>query len=220
VYLWSDFLQLVIRPFAGLARIRDRRQLQDGLRAFGLSLLASTLVAEIAAIKPYAVTRLVSLPADFLDLESDFIEWLNDQRFALPIYVSIGALLLWILAVAIVHVVARRLGGRGTFAGYMKITGYIALIGLIAQPLSLLQALSRAGGLASIDRGLVAVMPFLSLAVFVWQNVLYILAAQVHYSISPERATAAVVGPIGCGLVLLFALVIGAAAFAVVRAGL
>ncbi len=220
MYLWSDFLQLVIRPFAGLARIRDHRRLQDGLLAFGLTLLASTLVGEIAAIKPYSGTRLASLPPDFLELESDFIEWLNDQRFALPLYVSIGALLLWILGVAIVHVLARRLGGRGAFLGYMKITGYIAVIGLIALPLSLVQALSRAGGIDSVSGGLAPLMPFLSIALFVWQNGLYILAAQVHYSISFERAMAVVVGPIGCGLVLLIGLVIGAAALVVVNAGL
>ncbi len=81
-------------------------------------------------------------------------------------------------------------------------------------------SVSHAGGIDSVSGGLAPLMPFLSIALFVWQNGLYILAAQVHYSISFERAMAVVVGPIGCGLVLLIGLGIGAAALVVVNAGL
>jgi hypothetical protein len=45
-------------------------------------------------------------------------------------------------------------------------------------------------------------------AVFLWQNALLVIATRDHYTISTERAVAAVVGPIGAVLVLFLALII------------
>lgn len=205
MYLWSDFLELVMRPFAALARIRDQRRLQHGLLAFGISLIASTLVAEVAAIRPYPAGSLAGLPPD---LGALILDSLNAHRFALPVYSSAAAIPVWILALAFIHFLARRLGGRGTFQGYMKITGYIALIGLIALPLSLLQILSRTAGIESASNGIGLLLPVLQVGLFIWQNVLYIFAAQVNYSIPVQRAMTAVVGPIGCVLGLVVGLLI------------
>jgi hypothetical protein len=44
--------------------------------------------------------------------------------------------------------------------------------------------------------------------VFLWQNGLLILAAQVHYGLSTGRAITAVLGPIGCLLILGLALLV------------
>jgi hypothetical protein len=44
--------------------------------------------------------------------------------------------------------------------------------------------------------------------VFLWQNVLLVLAARNHYGISTERAVAAVIGPIGAVVLLVVALII------------
>ena len=205
MYLWSDFVQLVMRPITALARIRDHRQLHGGLLAFGISLVASTLVSELAAIRPYPAGTLVGLPPDLAAL---ILDSLNAHRFALPVYSSAAAIPLWILALAFIHFLARRLGGRGTFYGYMKVTGYIALMGLIALPLSLLQVLSRAAGLESASSGIGLLLPILQVGLFVWQNVLYVFAAQVNYSIPVQRAMTAVVGPIGCVFGLLVGLLI------------
>jgi hypothetical protein len=48
----------------------------------------------------------------------------------------------------------------------------------------------------------------LGVAIFLWQNVLLVMATRDHYAISTERAVAAVIGPIGAVLVLTIALVI------------
>jgi len=54
-----------------------------------------------------------------------------------------------------------------------------------------------------------------SLGIFVWQNVLLVYATRDHYSISTERAVAAVIGPIGAVLVLVVALIILAIVFTI-----
>ena len=54
------------------------------------------------------------------------------------------------------------------------------------------------------------------MAIFLWQNVLLVLATREHYAISTERAIAAVVGPIGAVVVLVLALIIFAIVLAIV----
>jgi hypothetical protein len=62
----------------------------------------------------------------------------------------------------------------------------------------------------------------IGLALFLWQNLLLVLAAQIHYGISTGKAVTAVVGPIGClgALVLALAIVTVTVAVAVAGGGL
>ena len=55
----------------------------------------------------------------------------------------------------------------------------------------------------------------MAIAIFLWQNVLLVMAARDHYAISTERAVAAVIGPIGVLIVLALALIILGIIFAI-----
>ena len=59
-----------------------------------------------------------------------------------------------IIAAALIHVIARTLGGRGSFAGYLKLVGFIALVGVVAVPLDLLDSLARLTGSARLELSL------------------------------------------------------------------
>jgi hypothetical protein len=110
-------------------------------------------------------------------------------------------------------------GGRGDFRGFVKLAGYVALIGLVGLPFGLLDAGLRLAGNAGLEATTGQLTGLISLAVFLWQNLLLIYAARQHYRISTERAVAAVIGPIGAVVFLIVALVIVAAILFVLTQG-
>ena len=106
--------------------------------------------------------------------------------------------------------------GRGDFAGMAKLVGYAALVGLVALPVALVDALLKLQGNARVELAVGQLVGLLGVAIFLWQNALLVMATRRHYAISTERAVAAVIGPIGVGVVLVLALIILAVVLAVI----
>jgi hypothetical protein len=96
-----------------------------------------------------------------------------------------------------------------------KLAGFVSLTGLITLPVSLLQTLARFSSNPSAGTSLASFVGVLGLGIFCWQNFLLILAARAHYDLSMGRAVSAVLGPIGCLLLLGLALLVLAVVAAV-----
>jgi len=206
MFLWTDLIELVRRPLPALRLIDGRRRLADGLVALGLSVMLPAAVSEVAALGPFRppadLGSLPSLTAQGADL---YTRWTYQHRFVLPLYGVAVSVLLWIAAAGLIHGIARALGGRGDFAGLLKLVGFVALIGLVALPVALADALLK---LQSNSLSISQLTGVVSLGIFLWQNVLLIFATRGHYAISTERAVAAVIGPIGVLAVLFVAVLI------------
>src|SRR5438105_250182 len=99
-------------------------------------------------------------------------------------------------------------GGPGDFPGLAKLVGYVALLGLVALPLALVDAWLKLQGASQAEASFGHLVGLVAVALFLWQNALLVMAARDHYAISTERAVAAVVGPIGVVIVLALALII------------
>ena len=216
MFLWTDLIELVRRPFTSLGAIDARRRLGDGLMALGLSVLLPAAVSELAALGPFRppanLGSLPSLTAQGADL---YTRWTYEHRFVLPLYGVALSALLWIAAAGLIHGIARALRGRGDFAGLVKLVGFVALTGVLALPVVLADALLKLQGNARVELPVGQLAGVVSLGIFVWQNVLLVYATRDHYSISTERAVAAVIGPIGAVLVLVVALIILAIVFTI-----
>ena len=209
MFLLADLVRLVRRPFTALRTIDQRRSLAAGLAALGLSITLPAAVAEVAALAPFrpppSLGSLPSLTAQGADI---YARWVYTHRFVLPLY-GIGiSLILWVAAAGLIHVIARTLGGRGDFAGLAKLVGYAALVGLVALPVALVDALLKLQGATQAEAAFGQLAGFVAVAIFLWQNALLVIAARDHYAISTQRAVAAVIGPIGAVIVLALALII------------
>jgi hypothetical protein len=217
MFLWTDLIELVRHPVSALTAIAARRRLPDGLLALALSVMLPAALAELAAFGPFRppanLGSLPSLTAQGADL---YTRWVYQHRFVLPVYGVLISLALWIAAAGVIHLIARALGGRGDFAGWVKLVGYAALVGLVALPLALADALLKLQGNARSELSVGQLAGLVSLGIFLWQNLLLVVAARDHYAISTERAVAAVIGPIGVLAILLVALVIVAIIFAII----
>lgn len=205
--MFEDFIELVRRPFKALTAIDARRRLPDGLRALGLSVALPAAASEIAGLGPFRppanLGSLPSLTAEGVDI---YARWVYERRFLLPL-IGIGVSLgLWLAAAGVIHLVARGLGGQGDFAGYLKLAGYAALLGLVALPVLTLDALFKLAGNARGELAVGQLAGVVGIGIFLWQNALLIIAARDHYHVSMERAVTAVIGPIGCVAVLIVAL--------------
>jgi hypothetical protein len=209
MFLWTDLVELVRRPFSALRAIGARRRLPDGLLALALSVTLPAAVSELAAFGPFRPpANLGSLPSLTAQGAVIYARWVYQHRFVLPLYGIVISLVLWLAAGGLIHLLARALGGRGDFAGLLKLLGYAALVGLVALPVALADALLKLQGNARSELSIGQLAAVVGLAVFVWQNMLLVLASRDHYALSTERAVATVVGPIGAVAVLLIVLVI------------
>ena len=217
MFLWADLRELVRHPFSALGAIDARRRLADGLAALGLSLALPAVLSELGALGPFRPpANLGSLPSLTAQGADIYARWVYQNRFVLPVYGILFSGPVWLLAAGLIHVIARALGGRGDFSGYLKLVGYAAFVGLITLPLAVVDALLKIRGDARPELQVGQLLGLLGLAIFLWQNALLVLAARQHYGLSTERAVAAVVGPIGVVVVLVLALVILAVVFAII----
>ena len=209
MFILADLVELVRHPFSALSVIDARRRLPDGLVALGLSVTLPAAVAELAALGPFRPpANLGSLPSLTAQGADIYARWVYMHRFLIPV-LGIGvSLVLWMVAAGLIHGIARALGGRGNFAGLLKLVGYAALVGLVALPVALADALVKVQGNAKAELYVAQLAGLLGIAIFLWQNALLVVAARQHYAISTERAIAAVIGPIGVALVLIVALTI------------
>ena len=216
MFLLADLVGLVRRPFTALRTIDQRRSLAAGLAALGLSITLPAAVAEVAALAPFrpppSLGSLPSLTAQGADI---YARWVYGHRFLLPLYGIAISLILWVAAAGLIHVIARTLGGRGDFAGLAKLVGYAALVGLVALPVALVDALLKLQGATQAEAAFGQLAGFVAVAIFLWQNALLVIAARDHYAISTQRAVAAVIGPIGAVIALALALIILGIIFAI-----
>ena len=217
MFLWADLVELVRHPFSALRAIDARRRLPDGLTALALSVVLPAGVAELGALGPYRpLANLGSLPSLTAQGADIYARWVYMNRFVLPVYGIAISAFLWMAAAGLIHGIARALGGHGDFAGLLKLVGYVALVGLVALPVALIDALLKLQGAARAELSFGQLAGLLALAIFLWQNALLVIAARDHYEISTERAVAAVIGPLGVLIVLGLALVILAVVLAIV----
>ena len=218
--MFGDLIELVRRPFTALQTIDSGRTVPSGLIALTLSITLPALVSEIAAFGPYQppanLGALPSLTAQGADV---YARWTYQHRFVLPIYGIAISLALWILAAGLVHLIARGLGGRGDFAGFLKVVGYVALVGVVVLPVELVDALIKLQGNARLELSIGQLSGLLGIAIFLWQNLLLVYGARTHYRISTERAVAAVIGPIGVVAVLLLVLIVLSVVLLIVSQG-
>ena len=137
MFLWTDLIELVRHPFSALDVIDTRRRLLDGLLALGLSVTLPAAAAELAALGPFRPpANLGSLPSLTAQGADIYARWVYLHRFSIPVYGIGVSLVLWIAAAGLIHGIARALGGRGDFAGLLKLVGYAALVGLVASALN------------------------------------------------------------------------------------
>jgi hypothetical protein len=217
MFLWTDLAELVRHPFSALGVIDARRRLADGLLALALSVTLPAAVAELAALGPFRPpANLGSLPSLTAQGADIYARWVYMHRFLIPVYGIGVSLVVWIAAAGLIHAIARALGGHGNFAGLLKLLGYAALVGLVALPVALADALLKLQGNARAELAVAQVAGLLGVAIFLWQNALLVMATRQHYAISTERAVAAVIGPIGVVLVLVVALIILAIVLAII----
>jgi hypothetical protein len=209
MFLLADLVELVRHPFSALRLIDARRRLADGLIALGLSITLPAAAAEVAALGPYRPpANLGSLPALTAQGADLYARWVYMHRFVLPVYGIAISAILWGAAAGLIHVIARALGGRGDFAGLLKLVGYAALVGLVALPVALVDALLKLQGAAGAELAFGQLATLVAVAVFLWQNALLVMATRDHYALSTERAVAAVIGPIGVVAVVVIAVII------------
>ena len=209
MFLWADLVDLVRHPFSALRLIDGRRRLADGLAALALSVALPAAVAELGALGPFRPpANLGSLPSLTAQGADIYARWVYMHRFVLPLYGIAISTVLWVVAAGLIHLIARTLGGRGDFAGLVKLVGYAALVGLVALPVAFADALLKLEGGARAEASFGQLAGLVAVAIFLWQNALLVMATRDHYGISTKRAVAAVVGPIGAVLVLVVALFI------------
>lgn len=208
MYLFADLAEVLRHPFQAFPRLQQARRLKHGLVALAAALILPALVDEIAGLAPYRSVALPAISPDAAALSDLFSRWSFQERFRLPVYGVMAGLVLWLLAAVLVHAVARALQGRGGLAGYMKLVGYVALAGIITLPFTAADVALKAAGNRTAEAQLSSLVLLLSIAVFAWQNFLLVVAAHSHYGLSMERATAAVLGPVGALIVLLVVTVI------------
>src|SRR5260370_37072464 len=92
------------------------------------------------------------------------------HRYALPLYGILISAVLWVAAAGLIHAIARAVGGRGDFAGLLKLLGYAALVGLVALPGALADALLKLQGDARRELSFGQFRGVVPVAAFLWQK--------------------------------------------------
>src|SRR5947208_4985022 len=152
MFLWADLVELVHHPFSALRLIGARRHLGHGLVALAVSVTLPAAVSELGALGPYRPpANLGSLPSLTAQGADIYARWVYMHRFLIPVYGIAVSTILWIAAAGVIHLIARALGGRGSFSGLVKLLGYAALIGLVALPVALADALLKLQGNARAE---------------------------------------------------------------------
>ena len=217
MFLLADLVDLVRHPFSALRLIDRRRGLAAGLTALAVSIALPAAVAELGALGPFRPpANLGSLPSLTAQGADIYARWVYMQRYVVPLYGIAIFAVLWLAAAGLIHLIARSLGGRGDFAGLVKLLGFVALAGLVALPLELVDALLKLLGAARLEMAFGQLVFLLAVTVFLWQNALLVMATRDHYAISTGRAVAAVVGPTSVVIVLVLALIILAIILAII----
>jgi hypothetical protein len=165
--------------------------------------------SELAGLGPFRPPAdLGSLPSLTAQGSDIYARWTYQHRFVLPLYGVVIGLAVWLLATALIHLIARSLGGRGDFRGYLTLAGYVALLELVALPVGVVDTVARLQGNARLELFTAQLGGLIGIGVVLWQNVLLVFSARHHYELSTERAVAAVIGPLGAIVVLLLALIV------------
>src|ERR1700704_2881701 len=217
MFLLADLVDLVRHPFSALRLINRRRGLAAGLTALAVSIALPAAVAGLGALGPCRPpANLGSLPSLTAQGADIYARWVYMQRYVVPLYGIAIFAVLWLAAAGLIHLIARALGGRGDFAGLVKLLGFVALAGLVALPLELVDALLKLLGAARLEMAFGQLVFLLAVTVFLWQNALLVMATRDHYAISTGRAVAALVGPTSVVIVLVLALIILAIILAII----
>jgi len=198
----DDFRGLVREPQARLGRMASARRVGDAVLVVATLIILELFASLLAAVP---VMEAPPIPAvwfapDWLvqDLRTTLhaaYRNANHYRMFFPIAAAALGLGAWIAGAAVVHLVAHLLGGRGRYARYLTLTGFLQGVSLLVVPFSLLQALLTLAG-APAAGGSVAVLALvLASGVVTWRVVLEIWAAGTVYRLSSERAALAVLTP-------------------------
>src|SRR6202022_3762177 len=179
MFLGTDLVELVRHPFSALRAIDARRRLAQGRAALALSVMRPAAAAELGALGPFRPpANLGSLPSLTAQGADIYARWVYMHRFVLPVYGIAISTILWGAAAGLIHVIARALGGRGDFAGLVKLVGYAALVGLVALPVALVDALLKLQGAAGAELAFGQLATLVAVAVFLWQNALLVIATR------------------------------------------
>ncbi len=89
-------------------------------------------------------------------------------------------------------------------------------MGLVSLPVAVVDALLKLQGAARAELSFGQLASLVAIGIFLWQNALLVIATRDHYTVSTERAVAAVVGPIGAVVVLVLALIVLAIILAII----
>ncbi|HEY0492546.1 MAG TPA: YIP1 family protein [Candidatus Dormibacteraeota bacterium] len=209
--LRADLAGLVLRPFQTLPEIDRRRRLSEGALALGVAVLLPFLLGEISAVAPYRPpAQLGSLPSLTSQGVDIYARWVYQHRFLIPAVGALASLLLWLLAATLIHMGARALKGSGSLSGLIKLVGFVSLLGLTALPFSALETFVRFLPNRAAEASLASLSSVVGLGIFLWQNFLLVGSVQGHYHLPLGRAVTAVLGPIGCLVILGIALLIAA----------
>ncbi len=198
----DDFHGLVRQPQARLRRLAAARHIGDALLVVVTLITLELLASLLAAIPPMAappVPHLWFVP-DWLthDVSATLQAAYgpaNRYRMFFPPATAAAALGAWFAGAALVHFVAHLLGGRGPYARYLTLTGYLQGLSLLVVPFSLLHAFLTLAGAPAAGGSVAILALMLAAGVVTWRVVLEIWAAGTVYRLSSGRATIAVLTP-------------------------
>lgn len=153
--LWTNFVDTLGQPVQAFRRMREEPMVAWGIVVAVLSQLGS------------AVTR----------------EGTQEALPGGPVAEAVASTLAFLLVVAVVHYVARALGGRASLGAAVTALGFASLPELLNAPVYLLSVTVGAPALAAIG----------STAFSVWSFVLDLLALRAVYEVSMGKAIGIVV---------------------------
>ncbi len=172
-----------------------------------MSLAIAAIIVLIACICGGVGTLLtqstvMSLFAEFSGFEPvtpDFDEMMSSPITSMTSNV-VGGFISWVFFAGICHIVAKLLGGKGTFTEMLVLMGFASLPNIFQAPIGLIAMLS--GGLTGAFIAIV-----LGSFLAIWVLILDVLAIREAQKFSTGRAIATLVLPIVVFAVLVFILI-------------